>query len=188
MLERGKFSRAAGLVIVMLLTAALLAGCAASSYSVTVGSQAIESAPGYGKRYILAPFTGKADPDSGNYKEYEGLVERLLAEKGYTTAASHEEADQLIIFGYDQLEYQEDVGARPSYTHALILVSLEVVRGDMEVRNKLWNVTAVNVGPEGDLHRIFPALVTAAKDYVGIETDGSVVVKVSAEDTARILE
>ena len=61
----------------------------------------------------------------------------------------------------------------------------ELINTKKEVQ--LWQTTITSTGSSGDLRRVFPVLVAAAKPYIGTNTGKKVKVVIS-EDNKTVLE
>lgn len=76
---------------------------------------------------------------------------------------------------YGVIGYSTGVGHRVTYRRTLRVTALDA-RGEGERgRGELWRASAVSSGSVGNLRRVFPIMLAAARPYLGRATEGGAV-------------
>lgn len=110
------------------------------------------SIPHYGKTGIASSHTSGTIQCHGNSGTFSGTT-TYQPSYGITGYSSH-------------------IGTYVTYTHWLSLVACDVAACRREKKAiELWRVQAVSTGRSGDLRRVFPMLVTAARPYLAESTN-----------------
>lgn len=70
------------------------------------------------------------------------------------------------------------------FTRKMLLdaYALENKGKDLKLDKPAWRIVAVSVGSNGDLRAIFPVLVFAAKDYLGVDSQKTVTLEIKETD------
>ncbi len=136
------------------------------SYAVTEPKEYLYSysVPHFGQTGVSSSTTYGNIQSFGNYGTYSGTT-TYQPTYGITGYSSH-------------------VGTYVTYTRGLSLVAcdLDAFKDEQKVR-EVWRVLAASTGSSGDLRRVFPILVAAARPYLGGNTDKkSVTVKLKEDD------
>ncbi len=170
---------------------------------------------GQASKFQLIPFDKHTSAVDLQFKEYAGYVERALTLKGYNKAMGAEDADVVIMLGYEISDGEEKVSSRQipqfgqtgslnlgttgtistfgntSYLNAQTnTMPLYGVTGvstvtdryttftrrivisayDSTKSQELWTTKIVSTGSSGDLRRVFPVMVGAARGFLGNAT------------------
>lgn len=87
------------------------------------------------------------------------------------------------VTGYESGTRQYTIYTRYFKVYALDIEAYK----NQNKRVQIWETTVISTGSSGDLRRVFPVLVVAAKDYIGTSTGKQVEIQL-AEDDQKILD
>lgn len=123
-------SRRLAILLAALFAFVWLAGCASTNIYSTANGFSTGSPPA-GSTYLLLPDSDKVSENELEFREYAGLVERALTEKGWSRVNDFKSADQVVFVGYgignpqkEQISYSLPVwgqtGVSSAYTSGTI--------------------------------------------------------------------
>ncbi|GFK94901.1 hypothetical protein NNJEOMEG_02749 [Fundidesulfovibrio magnetotacticus] len=193
-----RFTRLPALFAALLL-AVLSVGCFGASGLYTMRLDAYAEHLPYGKRFVVRPGFMDIAPDDKTFLACADMLAKALEPKGYTRAASLEEADLVVYLAWNVSEnrhipaesmpqgfagHNARLLAFLDYTRELAVEAVDMARFKANLpKNVVWRMYVISTGPTSGMEKSMPYFAAAIAEYAG--KSGDVSVEVDSDFTIR---